>query len=567
MTRSPDAGSGGNSSGAADWGRKNPDINETAGLSVHGFPMKGMPMTDIDWPRRAGLSGALDEAAIVAITDRAGQILYCNQKFADVSGYSREELVGQNHRLVNSGHHPRAFFQALYRTIASGGVWRGTIQNRNKNGEMYWVDTTIVPNLGEDGRPETYTAIRFEVSDHVRALKALEIAQEETRRAAQVRDRFFANISHEVRTPLNAVLGLASALAHTTLTERQTQMLSLITGAGDSLRRVLDDMLDLSKMQAGQFRLVPAPFDLRADMAAVVEMRAATAEERDVTLSVSFSEAAKGRVLGDGVRITQIVSNLVSNAVKFTPQGAVDVRVDLTSGAEGERLRIEVQDTGIGFDPETAQRLFNPFVQADDTISREFGGTGLGLSICRSLAELMGGEISARSAPGEGSLFTVVLPIQRLGAAADAAPDAGAEATAGALRVLVVEDNPANQMVVRCLLEPLGFEIVTADDGRQGVDQFMRERYDMILMDMQMPVMDGLTAIGLIRAHEAAQRLARTPIVMLTANTTDTHQQRAMQAGADALVAKPVTLEILLDGLNQGMAAAEAWHGEARAAA
>ena len=513
-------------------------------------------MTDIDWPRRAGLSGALDEAAIVAITDRAGQILYCNKKFADVSGYSCAELVGQNHRLVNSGHHPREFFQTLYRTIASGQVWRGTIQNRNKNGQIYWVDTTIVPNLDENGRPETYTAIRFEVSDHIRALKALEIAQAEARRSAQVRDRFFANISHEVRTPLNAVLGLASALAHTSLTERQTQMLSLITGAGDALRRVLDDMLDLSKMQAGQFRLAPAPFDLRADIAAVVEMRRATADQRDVALSVTFSEAATGRVLGDGVRITQIVSNLVSNAVKFTPAGAVDVRVDLMSSAEGERLRIEVQDTGIGFDSEAAERLFNPFVQADDTISREFGGTGLGLSICRSLAELMGGEISARSSPGEGSLFTVVLPIQRLDDGAHAAADDSADVAAGALRILLVEDNPANQMVVRCLLEPLGFEIATADDGRQGVDQFLIGGFDLILMDMQMQVMDGLTAIGLIRAHERREELRRTPIVMLTANTTDAHHHKAMLAGADVLVAKPVTLEILLDGLHQGMAGA-----------
>ena len=515
-------------------------------------------MTDIDWPRRAGLSGALDEAAIVAITDRTGQILYCNQKFVDVSGYSRAELIGQNHRLVNSGHHPRAFFQTLYRAIAAGEVWRGTIQNRNKNGRLYWVDTTIVPNLDEDGRPETYTAIRFEVSDHVRALKALEIAQDEARRAAQVRDRFFANISHEVRTPLNAVLGLASALAHTTLTERQAQMLSLITGAGDALRRVLDDMLDLSKMQAGQFRLAPAPFDLRADIAAVVEMRMATAEQGDVALSVAFSETADGRVTGDGVRITQIVSNLVSNAVKFTPTGRIEVRVDLIDGDDGDRLWIEVQDTGIGFDPEAGARLFNPFVQADDTISREFGGTGLGLSICRSLAELMGGEISARSTPGEGSVFTVILPIERLEKALDVADDdSGAQVAERSLRILLVEDNAANQMVVRCLLEPIGFDIVTADNGQEGVDQFERGGFDMILMDMQMPVMDGLTAISLIRKSEAQRRLARTPIVMLTANTTDAHHERAREAGADALVAKPVTLEILMEGLKQGMSAAE----------
>ena len=368
-------------------------------------------MTDVDWPRRAGLSAALDEAAIVAITDRAGRILYCNDKFEAVSGYAREELIGQTHRVVNSGVHARDYFRNLYRTIARGEVWRGTIQNRTKSGESYWVDTTIVPNLGSDGKPETYTAIRFEVSDHVRALKALELAQAEARQAAEVRDRFFANISHEVRTPLNAVLGLASALAHTALTPRQTEMLKLITGAGDALRRVLDDMLDLSKMQAGQFSLSLTPFDLRTDIEAVVEMRRAVAEDKGLTLDVAFAPSAQGQVIGDGVRITQIVSNLVSNAVKFTAEGRVSVRVDVRAEDNREHLIIEVEDTGMGFDAEAARRLFDPFVQADDAISRQFGGTGLGLSICKSLAELMGGEIAAESALGKGSLFLSLIHI------------------------------------------------------------------------------------------------------------------------------------------------------------
>lgn len=522
-------------------------------------------MTDVDWPRRAGLSAALDEAAIVAITDRAGRILYCNDKFEAVSGYARDELIGQTHRVVNSGAHGRDYFQGLYRTIARGEVWRGTIQNRKKTGEPYWVDTTIVPNLGPDGRPETYTAIRFEVSDHVRALKALEAAQAEARQAAEVRDRFFANISHEVRTPLNAVLGLASALAHTTLTPRQAEMLNLITGAGDALRRVLDDMLDLSKMQAGQFSLSPAPFDLRADIAAVVEMRRAAAEAKGLALDIAFAPAAQGQVIGDGVRITQIVSNLVSNAVKFTAQGRVSVRVDMRADDDGERLVIEVEDTGIGFDAEAAQRLFRPFIQADDAISRQFGGTGLGLSICKSLAELMEGAITADSAPGAGSLFRVVLPIQRSDPTKSAASADEALAEDGPrLRILAVEDNPANQMVVRCLLEPLGFEIVTADDGREGVERFQEERFDMVLMDMQMPVMDGLDAMRLIRAEEARLGAPRTPIVMLTANTTQAHHLKAVQAGADHLVAKPVTLEILLQGMEQGAAAAATWSPEAR---
>lgn len=518
-------------------------------------------MSDVDWPRRAGLSAALDEAAIVAITDRAGRILYCNDKFEAVSGYSRAELIGQTHRVVNSGAHTRDYFRNLYRTIASGQVWRGTIENRSKAGEPYWVDTTIVPNLGPDGRPETYTAIRFEVSDHVRALKALEVAQSEARVAAEARDRFFANISHEVRTPLNAVLGLASALTHTALTPRQNEMLDLITGAGDALRRVLDDMLDLSKMQAGQFTLAPAPFDLRADIGAVVEMRRAGAEAKGLTLAATFSDAANGMVVGDGVRIAQIVSNLVSNAVKFTAQGHVAVRVDVAGDAQAERLLIEVEDEGIGFDEQAAQRLFQPFVQADDAISRQFGGTGLGLSICRLLAELMGGAISAESAPGRGSVFRVAIPIERQASNPAEAPAAtGDESEApGRLRVLAVEDNPANQMVVRCLLEPLGFDIVTADNGAEGVERFMLEPFDMVLMDMQMPVMDGLEAMRRIRAAEAQSGRRRTPIVMLTANTTEAHHVKAMQAGADHLTAKPVTLQILLDGMERGAAAADAW--------
>ncbi|MGX8272023.1 ATP-binding protein [Brevundimonas diminuta] len=519
-------------------------------------------MTDVDWPRRAGLSAALDEAAIVAITDRAGRILYCNDKFEAVSGYSREELIGQTHRVVNSGVHPRDYFRDLYRTIAGGEVWRGTIQNRTKSGEPYWVDTTIVPNLGSDGRPETYTAIRFEVSDHVRALKALELAQAEARQAAEVRDRFFANISHEVRTPLNAVLGLASALAHTTLTSRQTEMLKLITGAGDALRRVLDDMLDLSKMQAGQFSLSLTPFDLRADIETVVEMRRAVAEDKGLTLDVAFAPSAQGQVIGDGVRITQIVSNLVSNAVKFTAEGRVSVRVDVR---DDEGLVIEVEDTGMGFDAEAAQRLFKPFVQADDAISRQYGGTGLGLSICKSLAELMGGRITAESAPGEGSLFRVVLPVERVAtaeAASTPTEEAASPEEATRLRILAVEDNPANQMVVRCLLEPLGFEIVTADNGLEGVRRFEQEHFDMVLMDMQMPVMDGLDAMRRIRADEARLGAERTPIVMLTANTTEVHHLKAVQAGADHLVSKPVTLDILLQGMEQGAAAAAEWSGE-----
>ena len=514
-------------------------------------------MSRIDWPRRAGLSRALDEAAIVAITDRQGVILYCNKRFEAVSGYDRDELVGRTHRVVNSGQHPRAFFDDMYRTITSGQVWRGTLQNRSKSGQFYWVDTTIIPNLAADGSIETYTAIRFEVSAHIRALKALEQSQEETRIAVEARDRFFANVSHEVRTPLNAVLGLASALVETPLSKAQARMVNLITGSGDSLRRVLDDMLDLTKMQAGGFQLMPKPFDPVELLSNAVEMRRIPAQEKGVALSLTLGDEVGGLLMADGLRISQILSNLLSNALKFTASGHIDVRANLTGSAQDECLIIEVEDTGIGFGPEVATRLFQPFVQADNSISRAYGGTGLGLPICQSLAQMMGGDVTARSQPGQGSVFSVHLRVERV-VQPDPAPSTLKEETCQEqMRILLVEDHPVNREVVRCLLEPYRPELVMAEDGQVGLDLFCTERFDVVLMDMQMPRMDGVTAIREIRIFEAQHSREPTPIIMLTANATEQHQQNAFEAGADHLVAKPINLEILLEGIQIGMAACQ----------
>lgn len=518
-------------------------------------------MSKIDWPRRAGLSHALDEAAIVAITDPQGRILYCNKKFEVVSGYTREELLGQTHSVVNSGHHSRDFFVKMYRAIGQGQVWRGTLQNRNKQGELYWVDTTIIPNLGVDGRIETFTAIRFEVTAHVRALKQLEQAQEETRQAVEARDLFFANVSHEVRTPLNAVLGLASALMQTPLTEDQLRMVGLITGSGDTLRRVLDDMLDLTKLQAGGFHLTLEPFDAGHLISQAVELRRDVAADKGLDLKLRMGPQIENWFVGDGLRISQVLSNLLSNALKFTSQGQIEVRADIEGAAQKETLVIEVEDTGIGFGPEVEARLFKAFVQADDSISRSYGGTGLGLAICQSLTQLMGGKVSASSKPGQGSVFRVELPVERV---ARPGPPSGSSDMAngeGALKVLLVEDHPVNREVVRCLLEPFGTHLVMAEDGNIGLECFLSDQFDVILMDMQMPRMDGVTAIRHIRAHEARQGLAPTPIIMLTANATDQHQRDALAAGADHLVAKPINLEILLKGIEIGMAACEQRQG------
>ena len=522
-------------------------------------------MSDIDWPAKARLSAALDQAAIVAITDRGGRILYCNQKFVDVSGYPSEELVGKTHRVVNGGHHPTSFFENMFAAIGSGVVWRGTICNRNRNGQDYWVDTTIIPTMDAHGLPEFYTAIRFEVTAHIQALKDLETAKARVEQAVEARDLFYANVSHEVRTPLNAVLGLASALAQTDLTARQAEMLEIISQSGATLSRQLEDMLDLSKVRAGQFRLASSPYDLSSEISTAIALWRATAETKGLRFDLTLGSAVEGRFIGDGARVGQIIGNLASNAVKFTDTGAVTLNIDVERDANGsEVLTVTVCDTGIGFDQAYAAELFVPFVQVHDAISRRFGGTGLGLPICKTVADMMGGEISAESAKGQGSIFRLRLPVKRL---EDAAPQpVEAEITADTMRVLVVEDNVPNQMVVRCLLEPLGVEIAIANDGREGVERFEAETFDAVLMDMQMPVMDGIAATHAIRSFEAASDRRRTPVIMVTANTTEAHHRLAEQAGCDGVVVKPVNLQTLLDGLSAGMARSDAVMMDARPA-
>lgn len=497
---------------------------------------------------RAKIALALDEAAIVAVTDAGGRIVYCNDKFCEISGYPASDLLGKTHRVINSGYHPKSFFREMFATVADGSVWRGVICNRNRDGSHYWVDTTIVPTLGRDNRPAFYTAIRFDVTSHVQAVDALRLARLEAERAAAVRDRFIANMSHEVRTPLNGILGLASALSLTHLDDGQRSMVELITRSGDTLRRVLDDVLDVSRMGAGELRLTPAPLDVRADVSAAAELMGALALEKGLALSIDFDAGLEPWVVADGARLRQIVSNLASNAIKFTATGGVRIHVSTRRTAQGLRLRIMVADSGIGFDRETGRRLFEPFSQADDSITRRFGGTGLGLSICRSLAALMGGSIRARSSPGQGSVFCVSLPVDA--AAADMMIGQAAAPRPEKLSILLVEDNPTNQAVVRCLLEPFGVDLTIASNGREALRYLHTGALvDTVLMDIQMPIMDGLTAVAEIRGREIALGRPRLPIAMLTANTSESQRREAIAVGADAVIAKPVTAESLLQGI------------------
>ena len=399
-----------------------------------------------------------------------------------------------------------------------------------------------------------------DVTDRVAAEQALNDAKAAAEAASRAKTDFLANMSHEIRTPLNGVIGIVDSLRRTELNPEQREMVDLIQGAGVTLERLVSDILDVSKIEAGRLDFESRQFDLGEALAGIIDLSHSRAAEKGLQFEERQGSGARGVFMGDSTRIGQIVNNLLSNAVKFTSEGTVTVDWDVSGDEVGEGvLTLAVSDTGVGFDAATGATLFQRFNQADTSITRRFGGTGLGLSICRSLAELMGGVVEARSCPGEGSTFTLTLPLQRVVALEEydglAAPSEMGPAPIfmpeRSLRILLAEDHPTNQRVVQLILGSAGAEVVTVENGALAVEAVARSRFDVILMDMQMPVMDGLTATREIRLAE--QGGARTPIIMLSANAMAEHRYEALAAGADLHVAKPVTAASLLAGIAQAV--------------
>lgn len=389
--------------------------------------------------------------------------------------------------------------------------------------------------------------IRVDITDLKEAEAAAMEARERAEAANRAKSVFLANMSHEVRTPLNGVLGLAQVLLRTELDPRQQELIKSILSSASSLDRILCDVLDLSRAESGRLEIREEVFDLHELVSQVGAFFASQASDKGLTFTVRTEDSVSRRVVGDADRLRQVLWNIVCNALKFTAKGAIEVTV---SGEEEAGFhRFQVRDTGIGFPPEDGERLFQRFEQADGSITRKHGGSGLGLAICRELVQLMGGTIAAASQPGLGSVFTVRLPMR----AACAPPD---EQTAGIQlarrqgvvpRLLVAEDNAVNRKVVELALGAAGeFCIDSANNGREAVDMAASGGYDLILMDVQMPVMDGLSATRAIRAREAATGEKRTPIAVLSANVMAEDVDAARRAGADAHLGKPFDLAELV---------------------
>ncbi len=511
---------------------------------------------------------------------------FLSPKFRNLLGYGEDELP-RTSTLCRRIVHPDDLPETLHRLrehLRSGGKtpFSNEIRYVRKDGSVIWaICAGRVVEWAEDGSPVRMVGCYIDIDDRKRAeeemlllarrQQAMQIAKESAEAANRAKSVFLANMSHEIRTPLNAILGFGAALERDpSLSEKQAEQIRTINRSGRHLLRLINDILDMSRIEAGRLTLTPTPFclhDLLDDLESMFRLRA---ESRGLHLDMERDDDVPRYVVGDEAKLRQVLLNLLSNAVKFTKEGgfALHARTDRrTPDAKTVHLLIDVEDSGPGIDGTELDRIFDPFRQSD--AGKEAGGTGLGLSISRRLVELMGGGLTVESRPGEGSRFTVRLPLLRSEEGASTKSDSrrivGLETEGKELRILVVDDKKEKRDVLRALLEPMGFAVEDASDGRDALERFEARPPDAVLMDMRMPVMDGYEATRRIKEKKKGTAV---PVVAVTAFAFEDDEQKALRAGASAYLRKPFRPDELFLTLGQALGlrcvhASESHAGEA----
>ena len=520
------------------------------------------------------------------ITDANNVILRVNRAFINVTGYSAEEAVGKTPNLLKSGYQDDDFYKRMWASLNDTGTWEGEIWNRRKSGEIFPEHLVITAVKNSDGFITNYVAIlndvteRYQVMDKLRSTardleyanarveeERAQLAKRVAERTAQLlyankaKDSFLATMSHEIRTPLGGLLGMMEMLNLSVLDENQRQMLQAARTSGKSLLRIVDDILDWSKIEAGKLVLAPQTASISEMLKSVVNTYAQLASSKGIQLWQRVDERLAAIHRFDPLRLAQVLNNFTSNAIKFTEQGFVGVSAEWVTREEGvEIVRFCVKDSGVGIDTEQKTRLFQYYEQASADTARMYGGTGLGLAICRSLAELMGANLSVESTPRAGSVFCITIRLPVVSSTANSGlnliRDDGVigkhetdisplMASGEILSVLAVDDHPVNRMLLRQQLEILGLQVEVAESGMAALARWRADHFDLVITDCHMPEMDGYEFTHNIRETEQQEARPRTTVIAWTANVLAEEEQRCQAAGMDDILTKPTDLSEL----------------------